>query len=58
MEVVITWGLIFIICLTAIGIILSFILYANLFVLNLFYHLFTGKNLKIYEKISYCFKDF
>jgi hypothetical protein len=58
MEDVITWILIVILCFTAVGISLSFIIYANIFVLNLFYHLFTGKDLKIYEKISSCFKDF
>lgn len=31
-----------------------FIIYVNVFVLNLFYHLFTGKHLKIYEKFSSC----
>lgn len=32
-----------------------FVIYGIVFVLNLFYSVFTGKNLKLYEKFSSCF---
>ena len=36
---------------------LFFVIYGIVFVLNLFYHIFTGKDLKLYEKFSSCFEN-
>ena len=57
MEDIIFWILIFCLCFLVGSLVLFFIIYANVLVLNLFYHIFTGKDLKIYEKFSSCFED-
>lgn len=54
------WFLIFIcfgLSFVAAGMFLFFVIYANVLVLNVFYRVFTGKNLKIYERFSSCFED-
>lgn len=57
MEDVIFWILIISLCFIATGLFLFFIIYVSVVVLNLFYHIFTGKDLKIYERLSSCFED-
>lgn len=57
---VLYWFLIFICCSLGFvfaSLFLFFVIYGIVLALNLFYRVFTGKNLKIYERFSSCFED-
>ena len=60
MVEVLYWFLIFICCSLGFvfaNLFLFFVIYGIVLALNLFYRIFTGKNLKLYEKFSSCFES-
>ena len=52
MEEIIIWIIVLIPAILFVGLVLYFTIYSFVILANLFYHLFTGENLKIYERMS------